>query len=362
MFGFVMRTLANMAKSPGDIEHKPLKRFILSSRRLSVLVLGKFLRGYSPIEPLALQIETTTNCNLKCIHCERTYWPVQKYKDMTFEEFKKIIDPLKNVKSISLTGIGEPLLNRDLLKMASYAKSKGMRVEFTTNATMINERTGPAIIEAGVDLLCFSMESARPEEFERIRVGANFGRVVNNIKEFVALRSKMGSKTPEVELRTVAMIETVDEIPGLMRLAKEMGIKFVKVNSLIYEFKGDLHSPEGQHSVEVYEQCQKLAADIGVELDWTMIGGTKFTPGSCIIPYHTPYIFRDGRVAPCCLATQRNSRDDIVKKYTFGNAINTPLGQMVNNRDFVRFRRQLLSTKFEETPKLCQDCFMLHRD
>jgi MoaA/NifB/PqqE/SkfB family radical SAM enzyme len=350
-----------MAKSPGEIEKKPLKRTVLQSRRLRVLLLRTFLRGYAPIEPIAVQIETTINCNLKCVHCERTYWPIQRFTDMTFDDFKKMVDGMKHAKSVSLTGIGEPLLNRDLLRMVKYAKERGMRVEFTTNATMINERTGPAIIESGVDLVAFSMESSVPETFEKIRVGAKFERIVSNISEFMLLKRKMKSQTPIVELRTVAMLSTVDEVPGLVRLAKQMGIKFVKVNPLVYEFKFGLETPEISKVLEMHEFSLRLGHELGVDVEWPLVEYGKFKPGACVIPYHTPYVFKEGLVAPCCLATQRNNRDEILKRYTFGNAITTPLGGIVNNRRFVKFRMDLQSSRFQDVPDLCKDCWMLQQ-
>lgn len=319
-------------------------------------------RGYAAIEPLALQIETTINCNLKCTMCERTYWPVQRYTDMTFEQFKKILDQFHNLTALSLTGIGEPLLNRDLANMIRYAKSKGIFVTVTTNATLINERTASEVIGSGLDELSFSMESADPTTFEKIRVGARFDRIVSNIGTFMKVKEHMRSRTPEVVLRTVAMSHTVHEVPGLANLAHELGIRHLKVAPLVFPYRADLGDPRADVTRKVHREAEALAKRLGIELEWDLIDRAKFRARSCMVPYHTPYVFKEGYVAPCCLVTQRNARDRVIKNCTFGNVLGEGFASIQNNRRFREFRRRLLSSKPTEIPDICKGCWMLFKD
>jgi MoaA/NifB/PqqE/SkfB family radical SAM enzyme len=281
---------------------------------------------------------------------------------MTFEEFKKIVDQFDSLTALSLTGIGEPFLNRDLSKMIRYAKSKGIFVTVTTNATLINERTAPVVVASGLDELSFSMESADPSTFEKIRVGASFDRIVTNIETFMKLKKHMRNRTPEVVLRTVAMSHTLHEVPGLIKLANQLGIRHLKVAPLVFPFRPELHDPKKQIAREVHREAGALAKQLGVELEWDIIGRAKFRAGSCLVPYHTPYIFKEGYLGPCCLATQRNARDWVIENYTFGNVLTQGLSIILNNRRFKEFRRRLLSPRASEIPEICKGCWMLFRD
>lgn len=294
--------------------------------------------------------------------CERTYWPIQHHTDMTLEQFKKILDEFHNLTALSLTGIGEPFLNRDLTKMIRYAKSKGIFVTVTTNATLINEMTARGVIGCGLDELSFSMESADPTTFEKIRVGARFDRIVANMRTFMKVKDHMRSRTPEVVLRSVAMSHTVHEVPGLVKLAHELGIRHLNITPLVFPFMPDLGDPRADVARNVHREAKALAKRLGVELEWDIIGRAQLRAGSCIVPYHTPYVFKEGYVGPCCLVNQRNARDWVIKNYTFGNVLGEGFASIQNNRTFREFRRKLLSSKPTEIPDICKGCWILFKD
>ena len=97
--------------------------------------------------PIHLDIEATSNCNLKCKMCPRTdmvsegkFWDV---KNFDFELYKKIITEAgeKGLCSIKFNYLGEPLMNPNLVDMIKFAKDHGVvDVMFNTNATLLTER------------------------------------------------------------------------------------------------------------------------------------------------------------------------------------------------------------------------------
>jgi len=353
--------IVRRVKSHSDTSRDSTRSFL--SKHLSTIgKVNRFLfRGYSPFEPLALQIETTINCNLRCQHCERTYWPSNHYVDMSFDQFRSIIDQFHYLSVLSLTGIGEGLLNKDIIQMIRYAKSKNIFVSMTTNGTLLNPLINHDIISSGLDELSFSIESADPETYGKIRVGADFNRVIGNIKRFVYMKDNLGSNIPEVVLRTVAMKHTIHEIPGLLKLAHDISVKHLMVCPLIYSFKDGLEQPNPEEMKDVYEKSKELAKQLSVNLDWDLVNRGKFTSYKCMVPYYNPYIFREGYVAPCCLVTQRLARDDVIENFTFGNVLEEKYSKIQNNEKFKSFRRKLLSSDPEEIPDICKDCWMLFR-
>ena len=76
----------------------------------------------------------TKTCNLECVHC---YADAAKSKftgELTTNEAMALIDDLAsiNVPALLMSG-GEPLVRPDIIDLATYAISKGVRVTFSTN-------------------------------------------------------------------------------------------------------------------------------------------------------------------------------------------------------------------------------------
>ena len=102
--------------------------------------------------PYIIQIEPTNKCNLNCIMCIRkevvkklTGIPI----DMSFENFKTILDKIPSAMLIQIQGQGEPFLNPDIFRMIKYAKTKGTCVYTTSNATLLNKVICKKIIKSG---------------------------------------------------------------------------------------------------------------------------------------------------------------------------------------------------------------------
>src|SRR5258708_6489603 len=101
--------------------------------------------------PVCVYLETTNRCNLLCTTCPRTYAELEPPADMSWGLFTSIVDQIPNLQRAVLHGVGEPMLVRNLPRMVRYLKDRGTYVLFNTNGTLLNERNGRALIEAGLD-------------------------------------------------------------------------------------------------------------------------------------------------------------------------------------------------------------------
>ena len=164
--------------------------------------------------PLHLNIQTTCLCNLKCSFCATNYEPIGGQGFMSFDTFKKIIDEgaVNGLCAVKLNsgGRGEPLLNKALPEMIAYAKKKGIiDIYFNTNAVLLTQDVSKKIIETGLDRLSISFEGTTAEVYEKYRVGANFDKVLKNIRDFIQLKREMKKERPLVRIQTVALPELV---------------------------------------------------------------------------------------------------------------------------------------------------------
>ncbi|OGM98206.1 MAG: hypothetical protein A2735_00665 [Candidatus Yanofskybacteria bacterium RIFCSPHIGHO2_01_FULL_41_21] len=147
--------------------------------------------------PIVLAIEPTSLCNLKCTMCfqaDRSFFtskPLMGFMDMDL--YRRIIDEANEHQlcSIVLASRGEPMLHKNLAEMIRYANRKRIiDVKLNTNATRLTEEKSRELLEAEPKTLVFSVDAGNKEEFEAIRVGADFDKVVQNITRFNDIRAK----------------------------------------------------------------------------------------------------------------------------------------------------------------------------
>ena len=105
--------------------------------------------------PTKLQLETTNRCNLGCIECYRTNLDFKaQIGDLSFENFRRIVDQFPYLRGISLFGLGEPLMNRELDDMLAYLRKDRPQVRpyITTNATLLDDSRIAMLVNHHVDL------------------------------------------------------------------------------------------------------------------------------------------------------------------------------------------------------------------
>ena len=146
--------------------------------------------------PVCVYLETTNRCNLLCTTCPRTYAELEPPADMSWPLFTSIVDQIPDLERAVLHGVGEPMLVKHLPKMVRYLKDRGTYVLFNTNGTVLNERNGRALIEAGLDELRVSLDAANAKSFLAVRGKDYFGRILKNVRAFRALQEREGHDAP----------------------------------------------------------------------------------------------------------------------------------------------------------------------
>ncbi len=143
--------------------------------------------------PLHLLIEPTSVCNLRCKMCFQSdpTFRTKEYRGMMdLKFFKNLIDQAAEYgcQSLTLASRGEPLLHKKFGEMLRYCKGKFLELKINTNATVMGEDMCYKILDAGVDIVVFSVDSHDRKQYQSIRIGANFEDVLRNIRAFCELK------------------------------------------------------------------------------------------------------------------------------------------------------------------------------
>ena len=109
---------------------------------------------------------------------------------MSLDLFLSIIEQASalGVFDVRLFLRGEPLLHKEIDKMVVICKQKNIKTEIHTNGMLLTKDKGKKLLDAGVDMVSFSIDGLDKEYYERYRVGAKLDRTVNNVIEFLKLK------------------------------------------------------------------------------------------------------------------------------------------------------------------------------
>ena len=104
-----------------------------------------------------IYIEITNRCNLRCSFCPSTQRPGQF---MSVDAFTDILRKIKGyTQFISLHVLGEPLLHPDLPQLLEKAASAGLRVNLTTNGTLLAKRNNELLAARALRQINISLHS-----------------------------------------------------------------------------------------------------------------------------------------------------------------------------------------------------------
>jgi radical SAM protein with 4Fe4S-binding SPASM domain len=315
---------------------------------------AKFFRNKGKIvlnnKPVTAQIEPTSLCNLRCEMCIRGKSGVP-IGTMKLEDFKIILNKLDSLFKIHLSGQGEAFLNNELFEMIDYANKRGIVVNINTNATLFTKETIGKICRAGIGEIAISMESVKKKEYEKIRKGANFEKVVASIKELCSSLKilKRDNKTI-VSLAITILRENIDELPEFVRFAESIGIRKI-ISQTIQgkeDYKDKYDKDAKKNIIYSWEELEKKISEtrrLAKEKKISFIFDEESNSG-CLWPWRNIYITWNGNVTPCCKILN-------YKSFGMGNILQEDFWKIWNGKEYQMFRKLLRERK---APLPCKGC------
>ncbi|MBU3176434.1 radical SAM protein [Clostridium estertheticum] len=269
--------------------------------------------------PFSMFVFPTTYCNFKCIYCGHSLGHSkmkEKYdfvpQNMSIETYKEIIEQIKEfpdkLKMLSLTGQGEPLINKELPLMVKLAKEANIaeRIEIITNASLLTKEMSDALIEAGIDTVRVSLQGLSADKYKKIcGASIDFEQFMKNIKYFYSRK------------------KTTNFFVKIMDVCLDVGEE-----KKFYELFGDCTDRMYiEKMLPAYEGVD-ITKDMSVEYD--RYGRKNKKRIVCPLPFYMLGIFPNGDVEPC---------DTIYKPTVLGNVREDKLINMWNGKSLREFRQ-----------------------
>ena len=360
---------------------------------------GNGLRLHRPVTHLAkLYVEPTDACNLDCVTCFRNAWSasVGRMSDATFAA---ILDGLREMESpptVFFGGIGEPLLHRRTPDWIAQAKAVGARVEMITNGTLLSEAMSRRLIDAGLDRLWVSIDGATPESYADVRLGAELPKVVANVKRLRSMRKAFYRPLPEIGVAFVAMQRNIDDLPGVLKLARQLGALHVSVSNVLpvsEELQGEALYSKTLRSV-AYMPSSRVPRLILPKMDFdertrdalfqafnsgyqVSYAGSQWSGSNDVCNYiesGSMTVAWTGEVSPCwplmhTQSSRLHGKERLTQRHVVGNVCARPLLDLWLDPEYVAYRQRVQSFAFppctycggcEMSVSNLEDCFGNH--
>lgn len=304
-----------------------------------------------------IQIEVTSRCNARCIYCPRTvYRSHWQNRDMPLKTFQRIMPALPKAALTYLQGWGEPLLHPDFTAMVRMVKASGGMAGTTTNGILLNNGRIRDLIEAGLDILTFSLAGTSPACNNAARPGAPFDKVLEQIDHVQRIKAECNRSTPVIHIAYMLLRSGLADVQALPQLMARYGVEQAVVSVLDFEADAALagevlvpETPEARRKLdELFAVLQAEAAQAGVTIHTPRLE-TPSAPICTENVQHALVVSADGEVSPCVFANipavqshyARSGHPALYRRMTFGNINDQLLPVTWRKESYQRFRESL---------------------
>ncbi|MEW6074047.1 MAG: radical SAM/SPASM domain-containing protein [Planctomycetota bacterium] len=234
-------------------------------------------RGKFDALPLRVTLELTADCNLHCPHCEftppralarkRKLEPELELSVADLELFARQVFP--HIQVLIPSVVGEPMMYSHWSRFIALLQEYGVFAELFTNGTYLDEdrleEMRPALYRINV-----SMDGASKKTFNKLRAPADFEDVVRRLTILRDWRRRLSpAERPQVWIMSVFMLQWIEELSDMVRLAAELEIDGVCGAHLIaFDKSWERWQPSvaPERSDRCLREAASVARDLGISL------------------------------------------------------------------------------------------------
>lgn len=305
-------------------------------------------RAYRPLE---VKIKLIFGCNLRCQMCNHWRYHVQRPLDAA--RWHTLLDELAALgcRKVHFSG-GEALLLPHLADLIAHAHQLGLRVNLTTNGTLIDKPQAQALVAAGLRVVIVSLDGPTAKVHDEVRgVPGAWKRTTRAIYELqrAARRGKL-----MIRVNTVVSRLNYRSLPDLPDLLHELGaqqLTLLPVNDWdgrnlklqppqLYIYQTEIAPHLAARGLELgLFDTTRAAYPFGETLEratQSAISGLYadgwYTEHPCFAPWVHSLIDYNGLVYPCCLTRAQTAPLGDLKQQAFADIWNGPAYQALRTQ------------------------------
>lgn len=171
------------------------------------------------LKPRLVFWEVTKGCNLRCIHCRASATELSSPADLSTGRALEIIKQIADFANpiLVLSG-GEPLYRHDIFDLAHFATQRGLRVALATNGTLVTKDVARKIRDSQVKRVSISLDGADALTHDTFRgIPGAFDAAIYGVRNLQQLGMS-------VQINTTVARHNVRQLPGILELARRLGV------------------------------------------------------------------------------------------------------------------------------------------
>jgi len=227
----------------------------------------------SDSSPRKLYVELATACNLRCAMCVKhsAGWDCDDAL-MDRSTFEALAPAFAQARTINLNGVGESMLHPELPEFIAFARSIASRdcvIGFQSNGMLLTASLAERLAGAGLDRICFSVDSPDPDQLGLFRAGSELGRVG---RAFVLMREAFARAGRSLALgaQTVVNAQTYAALPDMVDWCADRDTDFVIVSHVLPYNEADtaqsLFVPASRRCLDFYREWEKVFVAEGLDV------------------------------------------------------------------------------------------------
>ncbi|MCZ7356132.1 MAG: radical SAM protein [Candidatus Methanoperedens sp.] len=323
--------------------------------------------------PAEIVFDLTDVCHLRCIHCYRTFENQMRKTFLSIEVFKQIPESYYNyARQIDLSGGGESILHPNWDEILEFTADNGKRlVTFNTSLSRVKDYQLKRFVELGCGV-AVSLEGARKETYESIRVGAKYETVFGNLRRIMDYQREIQNPRFHLIILWTLYKQNLEELNEFVTMASEIGIEDIFVYPLIPHHKELMEMCCNPQSLEVekyllqaLETATRNQIDLNIEdifiqterlkssvqlnkklplTRFNIVRNWHHQPDSawCSLPFTQLKIDQSGNIHTCALSSR-----------IYGNVFVTPVDKIWNNQEFSQLRSEVI---LDRPSRFCTEC------
>lgn len=251
-----------------------LRNFSRHFSAIQALVKGE------PVTPVSIEIQPSGTCNINCRFCgfgeQRA---LHRKMNLTVEQMEHLIQDIQEfnrtaphpMTEIKFNGIfSDPLAGaakKATVRGLELAVAGNFWTGLFTNGIELSEEVQRALVggkDRSAAFVNISLDASTWENYHRIKKQGGspeaskeqYLKILQNIRELVKMKKRMGSSL-NISISSVLQEEntTPEEVEGLVRLARELGVNDVRFR---YPYKKMTGAPQQSQIQAAYETLQRL--------------------------------------------------------------------------------------------------------
>jgi Predicted Fe-S oxidoreductases len=250
-----------------------------------------------------IYIEITNICNLSCHFCPGTSRAPVFMKQ---ELFERIIAEIKNhTGQVYFHVMGEPLLHQHLGLFLDICHQSGVKVNITTNGTLISEKAETLLGKPALRQVNFSLHSCEANSGE-----SKLDEYLDNIFAFIENSRKIEKLLIGLRLWNLSN-----------NTRSDFNKKILERIKVQYGIKGDLK--DEVTPVNGFKLSENIFLHIANEFEWPDMKSEEVGErGFCYGLRDQVAILVNGTVVPCCLDREGSINLGNIKAQSFESIIN----------------------------------------